>query len=98
MEVGEKLGVVTGLLALAAWCFTCQFLRSRGDVQAHRRNWSGMLLVGALPVAIVVLMMLVERRGIVLTGAPAILIAGVGGTYAGALAAAVIARRTVTRS
>jgi cytochrome c oxidase subunit IV len=96
MGVGERLGFVAGFLGLAAWSLTLQFLRSRGDIDAHR-HWSRLALVSALPIVVVVVMVLAERRAVILVQAPGILIAGVGGAYAGAFAAATLARRAAAR-
>ena len=94
--VGERLGLIAGFIGLAAWCFTWQFLRSRGDADAYRR-WSRLILVSAMPITIVVVMVLLERRDVIFVQAPGILIAGVGGAYAGAFTATILARRAAAR-
>ena len=55
MFIGERFGLIPGFIALAAWSGACQFVRSRGDSEAHRRNWRGMLLLATLPIGIFVL-------------------------------------------
>ena len=88
--VGEEAGPVAGFIAFLAYCFVCQFLVSRGNVDAHR-HWPIML---APPVAIVALsIMLGERREVILFQGLGILTSGCGGAYAGAVAAAIHARR-----
>jgi phosphotransferase system glucose/maltose/N-acetylglucosamine-specific IIC component len=87
--VGEEAGPVAGFSAFLAYCFVCQFLLSRGNVDAHR-HWPIML---TLPVAIVALMILGERREVILFQGLGILTSGSGGAYAGAVAAAIHARR-----
>lgn len=94
--VGERLGLMAGFIGLAVWCFTWQFLRSRGDADAYRR-WSRLILVSALPVTIAVLLVLLERRDVILAQAPGILIAGIGGAYAGSFTATILARRAAVR-
>ena len=98
MFIGERFGLILGLIALAAWSGACQFVRSCGDSEAHRRNWRGMLLVAALPIVIFVLMVLREPRAVVFVQASGILIAGLGGTYFGAFAAVRLARREANRT
>jgi hypothetical protein len=98
MFIGERFGLIPGFIALAAWSGACQFLRSRGDSEAHRRNWRGMLLVATLPIGIFVLVVLLERRVVMFVQGSGILIAGLGGTYVGAFAAALLARRVANRT
>lgn len=91
--VGEAAGPVAGFIAFLAYCFVCQFLMSRGNVDAHR-HWPIMLI---LPVAIVALsIVLGERREVILFQGLGILTSGGGGAYAGAVAAAMHARRAAS--
>src|ERR1039457_847844 len=76
-------------LLFLAYCFVCQFLLSRGNIDAHR-HWPIML---TLPVAIVALMILGERRQVILFQGLGILTSGSAGASAGAVAAAIHARR-----
>ena len=88
--VGEEAGPVAGFSAFLAYCFVCQFLLSRGNVDAHR-HWPIML---SLPIAIVALIMILgERREVILFQGLGILTSGSAGAYAGAVAAAIHARR-----
>ncbi len=95
--LGESFGPVAGFIALVLWCFVCQFLRSRGDAEAHHRNWSGMVLVAALPIVFAALNLLLER-GAGRAQGPFILVFGLTGVYAGAYTAATLARRKAARS
>ena len=97
MFLGESFGPMAGIIALAPWCFACQFLRSRGDSEAHRRNWRGMVLVAALPIVLALLNLLVER-GAGRAQGPFILVFGLTGVYAGAYTAALLARRKAARN
>jgi hypothetical protein len=57
-----------------------------------------MLLVATLPIGIFVLMVLLERRAVIFVQGSGILIAGLGGTYVGAFAAARLAQREANRT
>jgi hypothetical protein len=57
-----------------------------------------MLLVATLPIGIFVLVVLLERRVVMFVQGSGILIAGLGGTYVGAFAAALLARRVANRT
>jgi len=96
MFFGESFGPMAAFIALAVWCFVCQFLRSRGDSEAHRGNWRGMVLVAALPIVLAVLNLLFERGSGRAQG-PFILVFGLAGVYAGAYTAALLARRKAAR-
>ena len=96
MFLGERFGPVAAIIAFAPWCFVCQFLRSRGDSEAHRRNWRGMALVATLPIVLTVLNLALER-GAGRAQGPFILVLGLTGVYAGAYTAALLARRRVER-
>src|ERR1017187_10560126 len=54
MFFGESFGPMAAFIALAPWWFVWRFLRSRGDSEAHRRNWRGMVVVAALPILLAV--------------------------------------------
>src|ERR1039457_4256320 len=83
MFFGESFGPMAAFIALALWCFVWQFLRSRGDSEAHRLNWRVMVLVAALPIVLAVLNLLGERESGRAQG-PFILVFGLAGVYAGA--------------
>ena len=97
MFFGESFGPMAAFIALAVWCFVCQFLRSRGDSEAHRRNWRGMVLVAAVPIVLAVLNLLGERGSARAQG-PFILVFGRAAVYAGAYMAALLARRKAAQN
>ncbi|MBE3049355.1 hypothetical protein IMZ48_44025 [Candidatus Bathyarchaeota archaeon] len=97
MFVGEGAGFVPAFIAVAAFLFVCQFLLSRGHVDAHRKDWRIMLTLAAPLLVTTFLMVLLEKREIVLAQAPVMLAACVG-IYAGAVVASLAARRTAVRS
>jgi hypothetical protein len=95
--LGESFGPMAACIPFALWCFLCQFLRSRGDAEAHRQNWRGMVLVAVLPIGLATLNLLLERgpgraQGLL------ILVFGLPGVYAGAYTASVLARKRAARS
>ena len=97
MFFGESFGPMAAFIAFAVWCFVCQFLCSRGDSEAHRRNWRGMVPVATLPIVLAVLNLLLERGSGRAQG-PFILVFGLAAVYAGAYTAALLARRKAVRN
>ena len=97
MFVGETAGVVPAFIAVAAFLCVCQFLLSRGHVDANPKDWRIMLALAAPLLASTLVMVLLERREVVLAQAPVLLFACVG-IYAGAVVASLAARRTAARS
>jgi hypothetical protein len=95
--IGETMGLLAAFASLAVYFFICQFLRSRGNPDALRTDWRIMLTLGAVPFVSVVIMVLVERRDVILAQGPGILLACCGGTFAGAFAASRAARRATVR-
>ena len=91
--VGETAGVFAAFIFMAAYFSVCQFLLSRGNVDAYRKDWLIMLTLDATLLVFVLIMVLVEKRGVILAQGPGILISCCGGTYAGAVVASLIARR-----
>jgi hypothetical protein len=97
MGVGEGMGMVPALIAAGAFLFVCQLLLSRGHVDAHWRDWRIMLALAAPILVAVFLMVLLERREVVLSQGPVFLLLCVF-IYAGAVVASLAARRTAARS
>jgi hypothetical protein len=77
--------------------FLSQLLLSRGKADAHRKDWPIMLALAAPLMAVTFLMVLVERRAVVLAQGPVILFAWVG-IYSGAAVASWHARRATRRA
>jgi hypothetical protein len=46
--VGEGSGLVAGFVTLGVYCFLCQFLLSRKNVNAYRKDWPVMLALDAV--------------------------------------------------
>jgi hypothetical protein len=90
------LGELSGSLplafgAVAAYLFVCQFFLSRGHVNAHRKDWRIMLGLAAPLLVTTAIMVLVERREVILAQGPVVLFA-CAGVYAGAGVASLRAR------
>jgi len=47
IAVGETAGTLPAFIAVAAFLFVCQFLLSRGHVDAQRKDWPVMLALAA---------------------------------------------------
>jgi hypothetical protein len=95
--VGEMAGLVAGFFALAAYFCLCQFLLSRKNADACRTDWPVMLALDAIVVVLLLIMVLVEKRDVILSQGPGILLATCGGTYLGAVLASLTAKRTAAR-
>jgi hypothetical protein len=93
MFVGETAGLIAAFILMAAYFSICQFLLSRGNVDAYRKDWPIMLAMDATPLVVVLVMVLVERREVILSQGLGILLSCCGGTYAGAVVASLAARR-----
>jgi hypothetical protein len=93
MSFGEMAGPIPGFILVAAYFAVCQFLLSRGHADAYRKDWWIMIALDATVLAAVFVMVLVEKRDVILSQGPAILLSCCGGTYAGAVAASLGARR-----
>jgi len=96
-HIGEAVGLFVALILMAAYFFICQFLLSRGNPNAHRKDWPIMLALDSVPLLLVFIMALAERREVILSQGLGILISCCGGTLAGAVAASVAARRRQRR-
>ena len=79
-------------IAVAAFLFVCQFLLSRGHLDAHRKDWPVMLALAAPLLVATFSMVLVEQPEVVLSQGPVLLFA-CAGIYAGAVTASRMTRR-----
>lgn len=99
--VGEGLGlelpdfvvVLLMFVLSAAYFFICQFFLSRGNPHAFPKDWPVMLALDAVWIISFIIMILVEKRGAILGQGLPILVGCLGGTWAGAFAASMKARR-----
>lgn len=92
MSIGETAGLLAAFLSLAVYCFVCQFLLSRHNADALRRDWPVMLALDAPLLLTVLIMVLVEKQDVILAQAPGILLSVGGGTLAGAVVASKTAK------
>jgi hypothetical protein len=90
---GNVVAAVITFPLMAAYFFICQSFLSRGHPKAYRRDWPIMLALDAVLILTVVISVFVEKREVVLTQSLGILVSCCGGTFAGALAASIKARR-----
>ncbi len=98
--MGEKLsdrygdmGAFVTFVVLFAYFFTCQFFLSRGNPDAYRTDWRIMLLLDGILLLLLIPMVLMEKREVILSQGLGILVACCGGTWTGAFAASMKARR-----
>jgi hypothetical protein len=91
--VGETMPLFVALILMAAYFSICQFLLSRGKVDAYRKDWPVMLALDATVFVLVTIIALVEKREVFLSQGLGLLLSSCGGTYAGAVVASLIARR-----
>jgi putative effector of murein hydrolase len=97
MGVGETAGLTVAFTSLAVYFFVCQFLLSRTNADAYWKDWPFMLALDATPFVVVFIMVLVEKRAVILEQGPGILLSACGGTYAGAVVASLTAKRIAAR-
>ena len=91
--LGESMPLFAALILTAAYFLICQFLLSRGKVDAYRKDWPVMLALEATVFVLVTIIVLVENREVFLSQGLGLLLSSCGGTYAGAVVASLIARR-----
>jgi len=94
---GDIAGFIATFILMAAYFFICQFLLSRGNPDAYLKDWPVMLSLDAILIIAVFAMALVEKREVILSQGIGILLSCCGGTYAGAVAASIVARRSKRR-
>jgi hypothetical protein len=100
MFVGEEasyhlgdVGFILAFILMAAYFFICQFLLSRGNPDAYRKDWPIMLALDATLLLAFFIMVLAERREVILSQGLGIILSCCGGTFAGAVVASIAARR-----
>jgi len=100
MFVGETLmhvlgdaGLFLAFILMAVYFFICQSLLSRGNPVAYRKDWPIMLALDSILLLSVFAMVLTERLEVILAQGLGILLSCCGGTFAGAVAASLAARR-----
>ena len=76
--VGEGAGLVAGFVTLGVYCFLCQFLLSRKNVNAYRKDWPVMLALDAVWLFILCVMFLKEKQSVIHSQGPGILLATCG--------------------
>jgi hypothetical protein len=93
--LGEYISAV--FVILAAYFFICQFLLSRGNPHAFRKDWPTMLALDFAPFIYVVYHVIRLGWGSLWFRAIGLwlIVGSVGGTLAGAAAASIKARRRV---
>jgi len=85
-------GIVIGIVMLA-YFFICQFFLSRGNPNALRKDWPIMLELGAGAIFVAFITAVAEKREVFLTQGLGFLLVWFVGTFAGAVAASLAARR-----
>jgi hypothetical protein len=86
-------GLIVAFFLVGVCLFICQFFLSRGNPDAYRKDWPIMLLLDSLFLLSILLIVLQQRREVILGQGLGILIFCCGGTFAGAVAASRLARR-----
>jgi hypothetical protein len=95
---GDIAAFIATFIAMAAYFFICQFLLSRGNPLAYRKDWPIMLALDAVIILVLFISVLVEKQGVAfLTQSLGILLACFAGTFAGAVAASLASRRKAER-
>lgn len=92
-HLGEAAGLLVTFVVMLAYFFTCQFFLSRGNPNAYRKDWPIMLALDGVLLLALIPMVQSERLEVILTQGPVILVSCCGGTWAGAFAASMKARR-----
>jgi len=91
--VGESMPLPAALVLMAVYFSICQFLLSRGKMDAYRKDWPVMLALDATVFVLAIIIALVENREVFLSQGLGLLLSGCGGTYAGVVVASLTARR-----
>jgi uncharacterized membrane protein (UPF0136 family) len=86
-------GLFVAFVVMFVYFFACQFFLSRGNPNAHRKDWPVMLALDVVWMAAFIGMVLAERREVVIAQGLGILVSCIGATWAGAFAASMKARR-----
>ena len=77
--VGAGAGLLAAFILMGAYFSICQFLLSRGNVNAYREEWPIMLAMDATFLVAIVIMFLVEKREVVISQGPGFLLSCCGG-------------------
>lgn len=100
MFIGEKLtydygnaGWFVTFILMFVYFFPCQFFLSRGNPNAYHEDWPIMLALDIIWIAAFIVMIWTERRVVAFVQGLGILVSCLGGTWAGAFAASMKARR-----
>jgi len=86
-------GFVVMFIVMAAYFFFCQFRLSHGNTDALRKDWPIMLALNVVPLALAILTVIDEKSPENLLGGLSVLMAGLGGAFAGAVVASRAARK-----
>ena len=60
-------GLIVAFIMMAAYFFICQFLLSRGNPDAHRKDWPVMLALDVIWIVLLIVMVFGEKREVVLS-------------------------------
>lgn len=93
LELPDFVAVLLMFVLSAVYFFICQLFLSRGNPHAFLKDWPVMLALDAVWIISFFIMILVEKRGAILGQGLPILVGCLGGTFAGAVVAAQIARK-----
>lgn len=85
--------IVTGIVMLAYFFFCQLLLLSRGNPNALRKDWVIMLELGAGAIFVAFITAVAEKREVFLTQGLGFLLVWFVGTFAGAVAASLAARK-----
>jgi hypothetical protein len=95
--VGESVGLFAAFASSTVYFFVCQFLLSRKNIDAYLKDWPIMLALDATSFAAVLIIVLAEKREVIMSQGPGLLLSTGLGTYAGAVVASLTARRMAAR-
>ena len=91
--LGQSMPFFAAAALVAVYFLICQFLLSRGRMDAYRKDWPIMLALDVPVFVSVILIALVEKRAVFLSQGLGELLSACAGTYAGAVVASLAARR-----
>ncbi len=94
--LGEGAGVPVMVPGMTAYFFICPFMLSRGRVNGYR-EWPIMLALDAVPMLLLLMAVIAEKWQVILVQGSLILGPACIGTFAGAVAASLVARRAIIR-
>jgi hypothetical protein len=91
--LGDIAALIVIAILMLTYFFICQFFASRGNPHALRKDWPLMLALGAGAIVVALITALAEKREVFLTQGLGFLLVWLVGTFAGAVAASLAARR-----